>query len=129
MGFATITPMTSLTKLVKTVKKDEFEAWLMDPMRRPRDTIIVNDVPGPLVVGIEEQREARVLSYAEAREKIVNAIQQGMAEHLKARTIIDMIARGAVVSPPELEDLLLDLEQEVLDRIAADPLLKSARLQ
>lgn len=129
MGFATVTPMTALTKLAKTVKKEEFEAWLLDPNRRVRDTIIINDVPGPLVVGIEELRAARVLPYSEAREKIVNAVRAGMADHLKARTIIEMIARGAVVSPPELEDLLLDVEQDVLDRIAADPLLKSARLQ
>ena len=129
LGSWIVRPGVEPREALSKIAADGFEHWMLDPARQVRDTYIVKDPGGPIVVGIVELESARVLPFSEAHDKIVDRIRHGMNLHLQARLISDMIGRGAVVSPPELEDLLLDSAQETLDIIASDPILKSARLQ
>jgi hypothetical protein len=105
------------------------EAWLQRPDLAARQTLVTRSPRGPIVFGVIETEAASQRSYAEAHDIIVDAIRQARTEYLRARTVLQMLDAGSVVSPPELEDRVLDAAQGQLDKLASDDILGSVRLR
>lgn len=103
--------------------------WLERPDLAARQTYVARHPQGPLVYGVIEFEPASRKSFEDAYDAIVEAIQGARTASIRARVVIQMLDAGSVVSPPELEDMVLDAAQQTLDKIAADDILGKVRLR
>ena len=104
-------------------------AWLNRPELAKGQALLVNVDAGPMVIGVVEHTPKERLSYAEAHDRLTQTIGNVRQQALRAHLIREALEQGSVVSPPELEDLLLDRAQEIQDQIASDDLLSKVRLR
>ena len=103
--------------------------WLERPDLGSRQTFVARHPQGPLVYGVIDFEPASRKSFEDAYDAIVEAIQGARTASIRARIVIQMLDAGSVVSPSELEDMVLDAAQQTLDRIAADDILGKVRLR
>ncbi|MCB9828887.1 MAG: hypothetical protein H6806_03850 [Planctomycetes bacterium] len=103
--------------------------WLERPDLGSRQTFVARHPQGPLVYGVIDFEPASRKSFEDAYDAIVEAIQGARAASVRARIVVQMLDAGSVVSPPELEDMVLDGAQQTLDKIAADDILGKVRLR
>lgn len=105
------------------------QAWLERPDLGARQTLVASHPQGPFVYGVIEFEPAARKSFEEAYDDIVSAIRAARQASTRARVVIQMLATGSAVSPPELEDRVLDAAQQTLDEIAANEILGKVRLR
>ncbi len=103
--------------------------WLDRPDVGARQTFVVRKPEGPIVYGVLEHEPMSRRSFEDAYDGIVRSILQARGLAARARVVIRMLSAGSVVSPPELEDKVLDRAQAQLDEIASNEIMGKVRLQ
>ena len=119
----------TIEETVQRTRIPGLPAWLKRPDLAARDAMMAKTESGPLVIGVLEHTPEKRLSYADAHDRLVGVIANVRGEALQAHLVIEALEQGSVVSPPELEDLLLDRAQTTLDKIASDDLMSKVRLR
>ena len=105
------------------------EDWLARPDLAAGQALVARHPEGPIVFGVIEAVPAAQRSFADAHDLIVGRIREARAAYLRARTVVQMLDTGSVVSPADLEDDVLDSAQAVLDQLASDDVLGKVRLR